>query len=92
MRSAGYCAECGAALSPLWRYGRCPACRQGVRRESAAEALARAEALLGRVREEGHPELGRIAAATRARVEQLRAREAEERRNRSGGEGDQKAG
>ena len=68
------CAVCGAALSPLWPEGICPACRQGVRRESAAEALERAEEFLLRIRQDGHPELSRIAAATRARVEQLRMR------------------
>lgn len=56
--------------------GRCPACRQGVRREDPAEALEQAEALLRRIQAEGHPELGRLAASTRGRVEILRRRAA----------------
>lgn len=83
-----FCESCGAALSPLWHDGRCPACVQGVTRESAAEAFQRAEGLLRRIRAEGHPELGRLAASTRARVEQLR----KEVNKRNGGERNQAAG
>ena len=71
------CRQCGAALSPIVPGdGRCPACRQRVRREEPAEALEQAEALLRRLRTEGHPELGRLAASTRGRVEILRRRAA----------------
>ena len=56
--------------------GRCPACIQGVRREDPAEALGQAEGLLRRIQAEGHPELGRLAASTRGRVEILRRRAA----------------
>lgn len=74
------CRRCGETLSPLWPEEICPACRQGVRRESAAEALERAEEFLLRIRQEGHPELSRIAAATRARVERLRMKAHEGKR------------
>lgn len=71
------CRACGAALSPIVPGdGRCPACRQGVRREAPAEALEQAEALLRRIRTEEHPELGRLAASTRGRIEILRRRAA----------------